>query len=44
MNVVAKKNKFKKWKPNINIVKLCQKNKLKVMGQHGHNLNTWQIS
>ncbi len=48
MNVVAKKNKFKKrfkkWKANINIIKLCQKNKSKVMGQHGHSLNTWQIS
>jgi len=48
MKVVAKKNKFKKkfkkWKANINIIKLCQKNKSKVMGQHGHSLNTWQIS
>lgn len=29
---------------SINIKKLCEENKLEVTNQHGHSLNTWQVS
>jgi hypothetical protein len=39
MNVIEKKNKSRRWKVNTDIKKLCQKNKLKVVDQHGHALH-----
>jgi hypothetical protein len=43
MSVIGKKNKSRtksrRWKVNTNVKKLCQKNKLEVMDQHGHGLH-----
>jgi hypothetical protein len=43
MSVIRKKNKsrlkLKRYKVNTNVKKLCQKNKLEVVDQHGHGLH-----